>query len=156
MKITKQQLRKIISETVLLSETQVALGLPHNFNSYDLAKRIYSAVSANEDEQTLTDLRNIALNKIKLLRRDIGQGINATDVANKKQEDLFLQQAIDHIDTHRKDYDMSTIHHGSHESLSSLGVPSDGPFKGRALNRRVQQNRRKMQADYFRARSKED
>ena len=47
------------------------------------------------------------------------------------------------------------MHSGSPEKISYLGVPADGPFAGRALNRRTQQKKRKMKADYFRARSKE-
>jgi len=44
MKITKQQLRKIISETVLLSETQVALGIPHGVDLKNNPEVLYSAV----------------------------------------------------------------------------------------------------------------
>ena len=152
MKITRKQLKQLISESIVLAETQVALGLPHMFNNYDLAKRIFAAVSANEDESILMKLRDMALNRIKLTRRDIGKGI---DVDNKNHEDLFLQQAVDHIDTHREDYNTGTLYSGSPEKLSQLGVPSDGPFAGRGLNRRIQQDKRKMKADYFRARSKE-
>ena len=152
MKITRKQLKQLISESIVLAETQVALGLPHMFNNYDLAKRIFAAVAANEDESILMKLRDVALNRIKLTRRDIGKGI---DVDNKNHEDLFLQQAVDHIDTHREDYNTGTLYNGSPEKLSQLGVPSDGPFAGRGLNRRIQQDKRKMKADYFRARSKE-
>ena len=152
MKITRRQLKQLISESIVLAETQVALGLPHMFNNYDLAKRIFAAVAANEDESILMKLRDMALNRIKLTRRDIGKGI---DVDNKNHEDMFLQQAVDNIDTHREDYDTGTMHSGSPEKISYLGVPADGPFAGRALNRRTQQKKRKMKADYFRARSKE-
>ena len=152
MKITRKQLKQLISESIVLAETQVALGLPHMFNNYDLAKRIFAAVAANEDESILMKLRDMALNRIKLTRRDIGKGI---DVDNKNHEDLFLQQAVDHIDTHREDYNTGTLYSGSPEKLSQLGIPSDGPFAGRGLNRRIQQDKRKMKADYFRARSKE-
>ena len=152
MKITRKQLKQLISESIMLAETQVALGLPHMFNNYDLAKRIFAAVSANEDEETLMKLRDMALNRIKLTRRDIGKGI---DVDNKNQEDLFLQQAVDHIDTHREDYDTGTTYRGSPTKVDYLGVPADGPYAGHGLNRRIQQNKRKMKADYCRARSKE-
>lgn len=152
MQITRRQLKQLISESIMIVETQVALGLPHMFNNYDLAKRIFAAVSANEDKSTLMSLRAIALNRIKLTRRDIGKGIDAD---NKNQEDLFLQQAVDQIDTHIRDYDTNTLYDGSPAKLSQLGVPGDGPYAGRGLNRRIQQDKRKMKADYFRARSKE-
>ena len=152
MKITRKQLKQLISESIVLAETQVALGLPHMFNNYDLAKRIFAAVAANEDESILMKLRDVALNRIKLTRRDIGKGI---DVDNKNHEDLFLQQAVDHIDTSRGDYDTHKTASGSPENMSRLGVPSDGPYAGHGLNRRIQQDKKRMQADYHRARAKE-
>ena len=153
MKITRKQLKQLISETIMLAETQKALGLPHIFSNYDLAKRIFAAVESNEDESILMKLRDMALNRIKLTRRDIGKGI---DVENKNQEDFFLQQAVDNIDTHRGDFNIyKTYSTTPSQQASQLGVPSDGPYAGHGLNRRVQQDKRRMQADYHRARAKE-
>ena len=152
MKITRKQLKQLISETIILAETQKDLGLPHIFSNYDLAKRIFAAVGSDEDETILMKLRNMALNRIKLTRRDIGKGI---DVENKKQEDFFLQQAVDKIDTHRGDFNVYRTYNTSSQQASQLGVPSDGPYAGHGLNRRVQQDKKRMQADYHRARAKE-
>jgi hypothetical protein len=152
MKISKRKLRQLINEVILV-ETQVALGLPHVFTNFDLAKRILNAVANNENEETIMSLRKLALNRIKLVRRDIGKGI---DVDNKTQEDFFLQQAVDEIDAHLGDYD--TYYDRSSfdpASKSKLGIPDEGPYAGYALKRRAQQDFRQGQEDVFRDAAKQ-
>ena len=147
MKLSSSKLKQIIKEEVM-NETQKALGLPHVFSNFDLAKRIFAAIQEGAPEEMLMGLRNIALNRIKLTRRDIGKGI---EPENKTQEDFFLQQAVDEIDKHQQDYDRSYNYSLFDDtSKAELGVPTDGPFAGHPLARRAQQLRRKHKADEYR------
>ena len=147
MKLSTSKLKKLISEEVM-SETQKALGLPHVFTNFDLAKRIFAAIREGAPEETIMALRNMALNRIKLTRRDIGKGI---DVDNKTQEDMFLQHAVDEIDKSRGDYDMS-VNRSSFDAVtkSEMGIPDEGPYAGYALSRRAQQRHRKNYEDMYR------
>ena len=147
MKITESKLRNIIRESIL-SETQKPLGLPHTFNNFELAQRIFTAISEDTPEETILGLRKIALGRIKLVRRDIGQGI---DAENKKQEDMFLQQSVDEIDKYLGLYD-TRVNRGSFSAAtkSEMGIPDEGPYAGYALKRRAQQRKRKQYEDMYR------
>ncbi len=151
-KITESKLRNIIRESIL-SETQKLLGLPHVFNNFELAQRIFTAISEDAPEEIIMGLRKRALNRIKLVRRDIGKG---EDVANKKQEDMFLQQSVDEIDKHLGLYDTS-VNRGSFDAgtKSDMGIPDEGPYAGYALKRRAQQRFRQGQEDVYRDAAKQ-
>jgi hypothetical protein len=147
MKLTTSKLKKIIKEE-LMNETQKPLGLRHVFSNFDLAQRILQAIKEEASEETIMGLRNIAMKRIALTRRDIGQGIDAD---NKRQEDMFLQLAVDEIDKFRGDYDMSVDRSSfDPESKSRLGIPDEGPYAGYALKRRAQQDYRQGQEDVYR------
>ena len=146
MNLTLTKLKELIKEE-MVNETQKALGLPQVFNNFDLAKRIYAAIKEGAPDGDIEALRNMALQRIKLVRRDIGQGI---DAENKTQEDTFLQHAIDHIDTTREDY--ADVHYTSSDPTfkSEMGISDEGPYAGRPLRRREQQHNREMYADSYR------
>ena len=146
MNLTLTKLKQLIKEE-MMNETQKALGLPHVFSGFDLAKRIYAAIKEGAPDEDIEALRNMALQQIKLVRRDIGQGI---DVENKTQEDTFLQHAIDHIDTTREDYANITYSSSDPTFKSQMGISDEGPYAGRPLRRREQQHNREMYADSYR------
>lgn len=151
-KITESKLRSIIRESIL-SETQKPLGLPHKFNNFELAKRIFIAIQEDAPDETILGLRKRALNRIKLVRRDIGQGI---DVEDNTHQDFVLQQAVDEIDKHLGLYDTS-VNRSSFDPVtkSEMGIPDEGPYAGYALKRRAQQRFRQGQEDVFRDAAKQ-
>ena len=151
MKLSTSKLKKIISEEVM-NETQKALGLPHVFTNFDLAKRILAAIREGAPEETIMALRNIALNRIKLTRRDIGKGI---DAENKTQEDFFLQHAVDEIDKSREDYANVSYISSDPTFKSKMGISDEGPYAGRPLRRREQQRNRKNYEDMYRDAAKQ-
>ena len=146
MNLTLTKLKELIKEE-MMNETQKALGLPQVFNNFDLAKRIYAAINDGAPDGDIEALRNMALQRIKLVRRDIGQGI---DVENKTQEDTFLQHAVDHIDTTREDYANVTYSSSDPTFKSHMGISDEGPYAGRPLRRRERQHSREMSADSHR------
>lgn len=156
MNITNETLKQIIKEELeaVLNENQVGLGLPHNFTGFDLAKRMFEAVKNEEDPETLASLRGMALERIRKIRFEISNiPPRLGKDENKEQEVFFLEHALDNLDAYNEDYNMEVwvYPHEGEEYRSRLGVPSEGPFKNRPLNRRWSKDHRVGKSDFHKS-----
>ena len=76
MKLNIKTLRRLIRASLSnITESQVypGSGLPHDFNNYELAKKLYDAVDNNEPEENLLKIRKTALRREAKLQYDISQ-----------------------------------------------------------------------------------
>ena len=126
MKLTKQQLKQIIKEELdaVLDETQVALGLDQTFTNYQLSERIISAIDNNEPEETLEELRVIAIGRSKKLTRDLGQlSPGSTEKMNKIQELEFIELALEKLDVHLGDFVSGVTVSPGYTDLQGAEIP---------------------------------
>jgi len=149
MKLNRKSLRKmILKEIKILTESQVypGSGLPHGFNNYDLAKKIFNALAENETTNNLMALRKTALKREKKILHSMSQSSSGTyEYENKVQEITLLNQAIDAIDHHLGSYQRS------HVVGSAGGIPWDDDLgqygtspKGQPLKRRYKRVQRDL------------
>ena len=93
----------ILKEINILTESQVypGSGLPHGFNNYELAKKIFDAIKNNEQKQNLMALRKTALKREAKLLHMLSQSLSGShDYQIKIQELTLLGQALDALDHH--------------------------------------------------------
>jgi len=142
MKLNRQTLRKmILKEIKLMTESQVypESGLSHNFSNYELARKLFSAVSEGESEENLRLLRKTALKREADLQHKLSLS-SLGEEENIKQEIMLLNQAIDNLDHHLGEYSSHVVGSASSgqggidwdDNLAQYGMSQSG----RALQRR--------------------
>ena len=134
MKLNKKILRKmILNEIKNITESQVypGSGLSHGFDNYELAKKIYSAVSNNEPKQNLMALRKTGMKREAKLQFAFSQAKNTVEQEIIKQEIFLLNGALDQLDHHLEIYEYGRVY----DEDSDMGIYGLSP-KGYPLERR--------------------